>query len=84
VHRAAIGLTVSIWISVIGDLTGGTFIFYSCHEEYDYILSPFVSYISLPKDRSGIAKTIVYLVYTSLLMSVFFGARRRTKLIENN
>jgi len=73
VRRAVIVLTVFIWISFIGDLTGGTYIFYSCHEECDYILSPFVNYISLPKDRNGVVKTAVYVGYTLLLISVFFA-----------
>jgi len=72
-HRAAVGLTVLVWITLIGDLTAGVYIFLNSDEEYNFILAPFFTYIYVPKDSIGVAKIFGYIVYMLLFAGTFFA-----------
>ena len=71
-RRAATWLTIFIWVSIVIDLSCGAYIFYNT-EEYNFLLTPFVTYIPVPKDTIRVAKTFAYLGFMLLLMSVFFA-----------
>ena len=80
-HRAAIQLTIWIWISIVFDMFCGAFIYYNTEEAYNFLLSPFVTYISVQKGSIGVVKTFAYLGFMSLLMSVFFAHSMNMMLV---
>jgi len=71
VHRAAVGLTIFIWISMACFLIFGATIFLYSDEEFNFILAPFVTYICVPKVR--MIKMIGYLGYVILFPCIFFS-----------
>jgi len=73
VRRSTIGLTGCIWITMIGDFCGGSYIFFTGDEEYDFVLAPFVTYIYVPEDKFQVVKVISYFGYMSLFAGVFFA-----------
>jgi len=80
-HRAAVFLTVLMWITAIGDMCGGCYIFFTSYEKYNFILAPFVTYIYLPKDNIEVAIVVGYLGYMAHLGGVFFAQSMNQLLV---
>jgi len=72
VQRAAVGLTVVISISLIGDLTLGAFIFYNSDDEYNFILAPLFTFIHIPNDKK-VLKMVGYISYVLIFPGVLFA-----------
>ena len=80
-HRAAVGLTVLVWITMAGDIIAGAYIFFNSDEEYNFILAPFVTYISVPKDNIRVAKIVGYIGYMLLFAGAFFAQSMNQMLV---
>jgi len=72
VHRVAVGLTAVIWITLIGDLSLGAFIFYNGDNEHNFIFAPLFTYIHIPQDTK-IVKMIGYISYMLIFPGVLFA-----------
>jgi len=73
VHRAAIGLTVFIWIALVIALLAGGYVFFNSAEELNFILAPFFTYIDVPKDHMFAVKILGYIAYTLVIPGVLFA-----------
>jgi len=72
-HRVAIGLTALVWITMIGDMFGGMYIFLSIGEEYNFVLAPFYTYTAIPKYTSGVVKVFGYAGYLLHFPGILFA-----------
>jgi len=72
VHRAAVGVTVFIWIGIFLDIVVGIY-FYFDGNRYDFMLTPFVTYIDVSEDNMMIARVIGYIVYMLVFLGIFFS-----------
>jgi len=73
VRRGTVGLMTFIWLAMIADFCGGSYIFFTSGEEYNFVLAPFVTYINVPEDKLQVVKVIGYLGFMSLFTGFFFA-----------
>ena len=72
-HRAAIGLTVFIWIGLVIYFVAGGYVFFNSVKEHNFILAPFFTYIDVPDDHMFALKIIGYIAYTLVIPGVLFA-----------
>ena len=72
-HRAAVGLTALIWITLVWDIAVGFYIFFNSDDEYNFVLAPLFTYIYVPEDYIKVTKFFGYFGYVSIFPSVYFA-----------
>ena len=73
VRRVATHLTATIWIGAAVNMSILAYIRFTTKEQYDFMLAPFVTYISLPEDVIIIARIYGYLAYMFLFPGMIFS-----------
>jgi len=73
VRRSTVGLMAFIWVTMIANFCGGSYLFFTGDEKYNFVLAPFVTYIYVPKDKLEVVKVIGYFGYMSLFTGFLFA-----------
>jgi len=72
-HRAAIGLTVLIWIVLVCAMSIGIYLYLNRLEEYDFLFAPFFTYIYVPQEYVRATKTVGIISFSLVLPGVMFA-----------
>jgi len=72
VHRAAVGLTAFVWISLFVHMAAGGY-FYFDGDRYDFMLAPFSTHIDVPEDNMKTARALGYVIFLLIFLGVLLS-----------
>jgi len=72
-RRTAVFLTALVWITLLANLSVGTYFYFATEGAFDFILTPFVTHINIPEDNVKIVRVIASFSYVLLFPGVFLS-----------